>query len=104
MNAREGQKPKAPRLVRLVSVEQGRLPRIVTVTGTLAADEEVAVSFKVAGRISEMAVDLGSRVSKDQVIARLDPTDFQLRVGRLEPARHKTRAGWGFLLRVRTIG
>ncbi len=95
MNAREGQKPKAPRVVRLVSVEQGRLPRTVTVTGTLAADEEVAVSFKVAGRISEMAVDLGSRVSKDQVIARLDPTDFQLRVEQAEAALQQSRARLG---------
>lgn len=95
MNTREGQKPKAPRVVRLVPVEQGRLPRIVTVTGTLAADEEVAVSFKVAGRISEMAVDLGSRVSKDQVIARLDPTDFQLRVEQAEAALQQSRARLG---------
>jgi RND family efflux transporter MFP subunit len=95
MNTREGQKPKAPRQVRLISVEQGRLPRTVTVTGTLAADEEVAVSFKVAGRISEMAVDLGSRVSKDQVIARLDPTDFQLRVEQAEAALQQGRARLG---------
>ena len=34
-------KPSKPPAVRLVQTENGRLPRTVTVTGTLAADEEV---------------------------------------------------------------
>jgi len=93
--ASEGTKTKALRSVRLVSVEQGRLPRMVTVTGTLAADEEVFASFKVAGRISEIKVDLGSRVSKNQVIARLDPTDFLLRVEQALAALRQTRARLG---------
>jgi len=83
------------RQVRLVSIEQGSLPRTVTVTGTLAADEEVLASFKVAGRISEIAVDLGSRVAKNQLIARLDPTDFRIRVEQAEAALHQTRARLG---------
>lgn len=88
-------KARTARMVRLVSVEQGSLPRTVTVTGTLAADEEVLASFKVAGRISEIAVDLGSRVTKNQLIARLDPTDFRIRVEQAEAALHQTRARLG---------
>lgn len=88
-------KAKAPRLVRLVSVEQGRLPHTVSVTGTLAADEEVLAGFKVAGRISEIAVDLGSRVEKKQLLARLDPTDFILRVEQADAALRQTRARLG---------
>ena len=42
-------KPSKPPAVRLVQTENGRLPRTVTVTGTLAADEEVLTAFKVAG-------------------------------------------------------
>ena len=71
------------------------MPLTVTVTGTLAADEEVLASFKVAGRISQMAVDLGSRVTKNQMIARLDPTDFRIRVEQAEAALHQTRARLG---------
>lgn len=88
-------KAKAARQVRLVSVEQGNLPRTVTVTGTLAADEEVLASFKVAGRISQLAVDLGSQVKKNQLLARLDPTDFNLRVAQAEAALRQTRARLG---------
>ncbi len=86
---------KGPHPVRLVAAEQGRLPRTVTATGTLAADEEMLASFKVPGRISEMAVDLGSHVGKGQVLARLDPTDFRLRVEQASAALRQTRARLG---------
>lgn len=93
--APETTKTRAPRAVRLVAVERGNLPRTVTVTGTLAADEEVIASFKVAGRISQLAVDLGSIVRKHQVIARLDPTDFLLRIEQAEAGLRQTRARLG---------
>ncbi len=86
---------KEPRSVRLIPAEQGRLPRTVTVTGTLAADEEIVTGFKVAGRISEIVVDLGSPVKKNQVLARLDPTDFRLRVEQAEAALRQARARLG---------
>jgi RND family efflux transporter MFP subunit len=88
-------KTQEPRPVRVVAAEVGPLPRTVTVTGTLAADEEVVAGFKVAGRVSEIAVDLGSPVRKGQVLARLDPTDFRLRVEQAEAALRQVRAGLG---------
>jgi RND family efflux transporter MFP subunit len=88
-------RPGKPPAVRLVPAEQGNLPRTVTITGTLAADEEVLTAFKVAGRISQIAVDLGSPVSREQVIARLDPTDYRLRVEQAEAAFRQIRARLG---------
>jgi RND family efflux transporter MFP subunit len=88
-------KAQEPRPVRVVVAAVGRFPRTVTVTGTLAADEEVVAGFKVAGRVSEIAVDLGSPVRKGQVLARLDPTDFRLRVEQAEAALRQVRAGLG---------
>jgi len=88
-------KAQEPRAVHVVAATVGRLPRTVTVTGTLAADEEVVAGFKVAGRVSEIAVDLGSPVRKGQVLARLDPTDFLLRVQQAEAALRQVRAGLG---------
>ena len=81
--------------MRVVAATVGSLPRTVTVTGTLAADEEVVAGFKVAGRVSEIAVDLGSPVRKGQLLARLDPTDFRLRVEQAEAALRQVRAGLG---------
>jgi RND family efflux transporter MFP subunit len=95
--ARAGGNAKArePHPVRVVAAALGPFPRTVTVTGTLAADEEVVAGFKVAGRVSEIAVDLGSPVRKGQVLARLDPTDFRLRVDQAEAARRQVRAALG---------
>ena len=88
-------KVEQPRPVRVVSAEAGRLPRAVIVTGTLAADEEVVAAFKVAGRVSEIPVDLGSPVRKGQVLARLDPAEFRIRVAQAEAALRQARAGLG---------
>jgi RND family efflux transporter MFP subunit len=88
-------KAQGPRTVRLVAAGEGRLPRTVTVTGTLAADEEVTAAFKIAGRVSEIAVDLGSPVRKGALLARLDPTDFRHRVEQADAALRQVRAGLG---------
>ena len=90
-----GAKAQEPHPVRVVAAAVGPFPRTVTVTGTLAADEEVVAGFKVAGRVSEIAVDLGSPVRKGQLLARLDPTDFRLRVEQAEAALRQVRAGLG---------
>jgi RND family efflux transporter MFP subunit len=84
-----------PRPVHVAAAVEGRLPRTVIVTGTLAADEEVSAGFKVAGRVSEIAVDLGTKVRKGQILARLDPTDFRFRVEQAEAALRQVRAGLG---------
>ena len=83
------------RTVRVVSAERGTLPRVVVVTGTLAAEEQVVLGLKVAGRLSEIPVDLGSRVAKGQVLARLVSTDAELRVTQAEAALQQARARLG---------
>ncbi|MCL1926729.1 MAG: efflux RND transporter periplasmic adaptor subunit [Syntrophorhabdaceae bacterium] len=90
-----GSKDLAQKTVALVEAQEGRLSRAVSVTGTLAADIEVVVGFKVAGRVMELPVDLGSSVREGQPLARLDPTDYQLRVQQAEAALRQVRAGLG---------
>jgi multidrug efflux pump subunit AcrA (membrane-fusion protein) len=67
----------------------------VTVTGTLAAEEQVMLSLKVTGRLDELLVDLGSPVRRGQVMARLSPTDFELRLRQAEAALQQARARLG---------
>lgn len=93
--AKDKSRRQEPRAVKVVSAAEGRLPRVVAVTGTLAADQEVVVGFKASGRVQELIVDLGSPVQKGQVLARLDPTDFQLRVEQAEAALRQVRAQLG---------
>jgi RND family efflux transporter MFP subunit len=83
------------RPVRLVPAAEAIVDRRVSATGTLAADEQVVLGTKVAGRIGELLVDLGSRVRRDQTVARLDPTDAQLRVDQAVAALQQARARLG---------
>ncbi|HEX7126482.1 MAG TPA: efflux RND transporter periplasmic adaptor subunit [Thermodesulfobacteriota bacterium] len=71
------------------------LPRLVPVTGTLAADERVVLAFKVDGMLAEIPVDLGSPVKRGSLVARLDPTDYRLRVEQAEAALKQARTRLG---------
>lgn len=84
-----------PREVRVVPAAEAKVSGSVEVTGTLAADEQIVLSLKVAGRLAELNVDLWSRVRRGDVVARLDPTDFRLRVEQAEAALHQARARLG---------
>ncbi|HKY31406.1 MAG TPA: efflux RND transporter periplasmic adaptor subunit [Candidatus Polarisedimenticolia bacterium] len=89
---------KAGEEVRVVRVEpaaEAVLPRVVSVTGTLAAEEQAAVGMKVAGRLSGLAVDLGSHVAAGDELARVVSTDFELRVRQAEAALQQARSRLG---------
>jgi RND family efflux transporter MFP subunit len=85
----------APRPVRLVPAARETLPRTVEATGTLGADEQVVLGTKVPGRLSEITVDLGSRVRKGQAVARIDPGDYQHRLDQAVAALQQARARLG---------
>jgi RND family efflux transporter MFP subunit len=95
------EKPAAASPARAVKVFQAveqRVPRTVTSTGALAADDTVVLGVKVPGRLVEQAVDLGTRVRRSQVVARIDATDYRLRVEQAEAALQQARARLGLAL------
>lgn len=94
-NKKSGAAALPSREVRVVRAATGHLARTVVVSGTLAADEEAELGPKVAGRVTSLAVDLGSRVRRGQVLARLSPTDFELRVRQSANALAQARAQLG---------
>jgi RND family efflux transporter MFP subunit len=51
--------------------------------------------MKVAGRISELPVDLGTTVQKGDIIAKVDTTDFELRVRQSAAALEQARVRLG---------
>src|SRR5262249_10696035 len=81
--------------VKLAKSEARRLTQTVTAPGTLAADEQAALSFKVAGRMDEIKVDLGTLVRKGQIIATLETTQFKLRLEQAEAALQQARVRLG---------
>lgn len=54
--------------------------RAITFVGTVAAGNEVTLGFPISGTLAERNVDLGAVVSKNDVLARLDPKDLQAEV------------------------
>jgi len=87
-----------PRPVKVFQAVEERVPRMVTSTGALAADDTVVLGVKVPGRLVEQAVDLGTRVRKGQMIARIDQMDYKLRVEQAEAALQQARARLGLPL------
>ena len=83
------------RPVTTIAVSERPFERIIAVTGTLAAEEQVALAFKVAGQVGDVTVDLGSIVRQGEVVARLIPTDFELRLRQAEAALAQARARLG---------
>jgi RND family efflux transporter MFP subunit len=92
---RGGGAEEGPREVRVVAAERAALPEVVAVSGTLAAEEEAELGLKVAGRLSQIPVDLGSRVQRGDVLARLGADDFRLRVEQAAAALAQAQARLG---------
>ena len=84
-----------PRQVRVVAAAQTEAARVVSASGTLAADDQFVLGTKVVGRLGEITVDLGSRVKKGQAIARIDPSDYRLRVEQADAALQQSRVRLG---------
>lgn len=84
-----------PRDVKTAKVAEMPVGQTVTVNGTLAAFDQANVSAKVAGRLQSVGVDLGSVVRRGQLVARVEPRDYELRVQQAEAALQQTRARLG---------
>jgi RND family efflux transporter MFP subunit len=68
--------PEPIRPVRVVTVEERPGGETVTLTGTVAAQEDVALAFRIGGQLIERSVNVGDQVSTGQVVARLDPSTW----------------------------
>lgn len=84
-----------PREVQVTPAAERTQARVVSATGTLAADDLVVLGTKVAGRLAEITVDLGSRVKRRQMVGKLDQIDFKHRVDQADAALQQARARLG---------
>jgi RND family efflux transporter MFP subunit len=77
--------------------------KVVTVGGTAAGDErifpgrvaagqQVDLAFRVGGPLVALPVTEGEKVNKGQVVARIDPRDFQIRVDSAQAQFDKAEA------------
>lgn len=71
--------PEEPvRSVKLLTVGVGALQSSLEYSGEVRAQVESRLGFRVAGKIVQRQAELGQRVRAGQVLAQLDPRDYQL--------------------------
>jgi len=61
-----------PRPVRTVTIEKREAGQPITLTGRIEAEDEVALAFRISGRVLENDRKLGDRIEPGQVVARLE--------------------------------
>ena len=66
-----------PAVVQVKAATLAAYAPTVRLTGEVRAQVESDLSFRVGGRITERLVNVGDRVTADQVLARLDPQQQQ---------------------------
>ena len=71
--------PEEPvRSVKLMTVGVGAMQSSLEYAGEVRARVESRLGFRVAGKIAQRQAELGQRVKAGQVLAQLDPKDYQL--------------------------
>ena len=73
-SCKPAEKPAAEiRPVRTVTVTKAEIGEPVVLTGHIQAQDELALAFRIGGRMVERSVNIGDRVEPGQEIAKLDP-------------------------------
>ncbi len=73
-----------PRPVRVATAEPRSGGQVIALAGTIQAQSEALLAFRIQGRMTDRLVNVGDRVQAGQVLARLDRAneDNQLRAAR----------------------
>jgi len=77
--------------VRLVNVVAASSDDTISATGTLGAREDIALSFKVGGIVSEVLVDEGATVVRGQRLAALDTREIDAMLSKATAAAAKAQ-------------
>jgi multidrug resistance efflux pump len=76
----------APIVITTARVESREVPAYIQATGSLVADETSNIAPKVAGKVANMAVNVGQFVSQGAVIAKIDDRDARLQLASAQAA------------------
>lgn len=77
---------------RTAKAERGDLRVAISATGALKALSTVDIGSQVSGQIQQVLVDFNDRVERDQVLARIDPANFEARLTQTRAALASARA------------
>lgn len=100
--------PKPALTVKRAIVQSGTWPQTLAATGSIAAWQEVVIGAEIGGqRLAELKVDVGDRVKKGQLLARLSPgtleADLAASRAALQEAEASAREAGQTAARVKTL-
>jgi RND family efflux transporter MFP subunit len=75
---------KAP--VQVTAPQSGTLTQVITINGYVESETMVTVLPKISGTLTELFVGIGDRVSKDEVIGKIDSEPYKLNLRQAEAA------------------
>lgn len=90
----EEPKPKPAQVVKAMQVSAPNDLAERTFPGRAAAGKEVNLSFRVSGPLIELPVKVGDSVNSGDVLARIDPKDFQVRLKNASSMLKVAQAGY----------
>src|SRR5260370_39755501 len=65
------------RPARVTSVQHALSGDTISLTGQIQAKDPINLAFRIGGRLQERNVTVGDPVTPGQVVARIEPQDFQ---------------------------
>ncbi len=89
------QHPESGKPVSTTHAEMRVMIRSIPVNGTLAAQEKSTLSAKVAGRVQSLPADLGTVVKQGDLLAQVEPKDYELGLQQAAAALAQARTTLG---------
>lgn len=93
--AEGGTRERPAKAIDTEPVKRESVNRVVNVSGTLAAENEVTVSSQAEGVVSRILADLGDRVGTGQVLVELDREKLQYNLDQQRAALARSLARYG---------
>ncbi|MBB6519831.1 efflux RND transporter periplasmic adaptor subunit [Pseudoteredinibacter isoporae] len=88
----ETQQAVPPKAIKYFSVGEESSGSVRKVTGIVEPSDKTDLSFRVDGKVSNVLVKQGDLVSKDQVLAELDPKDYRTSLSSAQAQLNQARA------------
>jgi HlyD family secretion protein len=91
--AKKSAAPVSALTVTVVPVENGKMPRSLMVTGSLAARDELPIGTETSGlALSEVLVDVGDHVKQGQLLARFNDSVLRAQLQQAQASLHEAEA------------
>ena len=88
------ERAEVARPVKIITIGLATGDETLEIPGSVHAAQSAELGFEVAGRMSERLVEEGQVVTAGQVVAKLDPRDYQVRRDRARASRDTAKADY----------